>query len=966
MNLTRSHCFRTVSCRSVGRSLLLTLTKESLAKAVQPYPQIARSIRQMAEERFSAHVKTLKTSAHVDFGEELDLQVTHRDLQTVPLFKNCEVGFLHNLALTLQPVCFTTGDLVFRRDDVATEMYFVARGVAEAFDESSGHIFAQFQPGTFFGEVGILFQTKRSASVRPLSDELILFKLRRADLDKMMIDYPEVKSKIEEEAQNRLDFIKKREGLLPGKNLGGATEIEVIREKLKMITFFKDASISFLHQLAATASIKSATKGSCIIKKDEAATSMFFIIDGLAAVVSEDMKTTYAELANNAFFGEVGLLFEITRTATVIAKSSATLLEISKDAFRNVLVQHPTLKSQLFSAAEENYKLFISRQSEQLANVAKIGLFHHEAFDVEVVYEKLKALSIFKNTNPEFIRMLSLRISTQSMKQNDWILRKGEQSREIYIIVKGSVEIVSDDGKVVFDSLADGDFFGEVGVMRNIKRTASVRVSSQVCDLFVLSAVALRHALAEYPENFAGLMVEAENRFELAEKRELLGEHALTRTSVLSVDTKDVSSTSKEADSAIVLSPISPTKSPAENVEAAKEEQKTKKSSFGMLFGKKFTKQSKSTADSKSHLKNESKWSSKDTLPDEEPKKGMSINFSSLRRRISGSATHMPKPDKKMVETTSDNNISEKSIGVPIEQAAKLSMSPKSNLKSTETISGSTSATASFVESNNEQDTQQNGKVDQALNKMRKTIEKSVSMKAEPITLKNNVDLSAYQSIPRKKKTKKKSKIRNILDLDEVELSIVFSQIPPLQLLALRGVCLKWSEVLLGSIFWANLDLQRYASSVNRYMLESFADICAHNLRYINLTNCWMIFDDNLITLTQVCPYIKGLSISNCWKITDYGLAYVANNSPKMLELDISYCGQITGAGLKEHKLFLLKKLDISYCKQITDDTLEKALSKMSELRVIHLRRCSRITDFGIFIIVRFCRSVSLCCISIE
>ncbi|KAI8809068.1 hypothetical protein BJ742DRAFT_248773 [Cladochytrium replicatum] len=65
----------------------------------------------------------------------------------------------------------------------------------------------------------------------------------------------------------------------------------------------------------------------------------------------------------------------------------------------------------------------------------------------------------------------------------------------------------------------EGGFFGEVALLRGISRTASVRVSSSVCDTVALSASNLEAVLREYPEAYQSVSLEAEKRYQLTEQR---------------------------------------------------------------------------------------------------------------------------------------------------------------------------------------------------------------------------------------------------------------------------------------------------------------------------------------------------------------------------------------------------------------------------------------------------------------
>lgn len=59
------------------------------------------------------------------------------------------------------------------------------------------------------------------------------------------------------------------------------------------------------------------------------------------------------------------------------------------------------------------------------------------------------------------------------------VLKKGEQSDGIYVVVSGRVQLVTENGAVVLKEIVGGDFFGEVSVIFNRKCTADVHVDSR-------------------------------------------------------------------------------------------------------------------------------------------------------------------------------------------------------------------------------------------------------------------------------------------------------------------------------------------------------------------------------------------------------------------------------------------------------------------------------------------------------
>ena len=44
----------------------------------------------------------------------------------------------------------------------------------------------------------------------------------------------------------------------------------------------------------------------------------------------------------------------------------------------------------------------------------------------------------------------------------DYVCRKGDVGKEMYIIKRGKLDVVADDGRQIFVTLADGAVFGEV------------------------------------------------------------------------------------------------------------------------------------------------------------------------------------------------------------------------------------------------------------------------------------------------------------------------------------------------------------------------------------------------------------------------------------------------------------------------------------------------------------------------
>ncbi|XP_076468279.1 cyclic nucleotide-gated channel alpha-3-like [Babylonia areolata] len=148
---------------------------------------------------------------------------------------------------------------------------------------------------------------------------------------------------------------------------------------------------------------------------------------------------------------------------------------------------------------------------------------------IQVHLDTLKRVTIFQDCEPGLLVELVLKLRLQIFSPGDYICRKGDIGREMYIVKRGKLSVVADDGHTIFATLSDGSVFGEVSIL-NIagnktgnRRTANVR-SIGYSDLFCLSKDALWDALTEYPEAKNKLM---EVGRQILKKDNLLDEEAV-------------------------------------------------------------------------------------------------------------------------------------------------------------------------------------------------------------------------------------------------------------------------------------------------------------------------------------------------------------------------------------------------------------------------------------------------------
>lgn len=124
---------------------------------------------------------------------------------------------------------------------------------------------------------------------------------------------------------------------------------------------------------------------------------------------------------------------------------------------------------------------------------------------INVHLDTLKKVRIFQDCEAGLLIELVLKLQPQVFSPGDYICKKGDIGREMYIIKEGKLAVVADDGVTQFVVLSDGAYFGEISILgikgskAGNRRTANIR-SVGYSDLFALSKDDLMEALTEYPD----------------------------------------------------------------------------------------------------------------------------------------------------------------------------------------------------------------------------------------------------------------------------------------------------------------------------------------------------------------------------------------------------------------------------------------------------------------------------------
>ncbi|XP_037031741.1 potassium/sodium hyperpolarization-activated cyclic nucleotide-gated channel 2 isoform X9 [Bradysia coprophila] len=107
------------------------------------------------------------------------------------------------------------------------------------------------------------------------------------------------------------------------------------------------------------------------------------------------------------------------------------------------------------------------------------------------------SVPFFANADSNFVSDVVTKLKYEVFQPGDIIIKEGTIGTKMYFIQEGVVDIVMANGEVA-TSLSDGSYFGEICLLTNARRVASVRAETY-CNLFSLSVDHFNCVLDQYP-----------------------------------------------------------------------------------------------------------------------------------------------------------------------------------------------------------------------------------------------------------------------------------------------------------------------------------------------------------------------------------------------------------------------------------------------------------------------------------
>ena len=108
----------------------------------------------------------------------------------------------------------------------------------------------------------------------------------------------------------------------------------------------------------------------------------------------------------------------------------------------------------------------------------------------------LAAIPLFARCTPKELRAIARRIDHLRFDAGAVVIRQGAPGHEMFVIDEGTVEVIR--GGELVDTMGPGDHFGEMALLHDAPRDATVRACTPL-RVLVLSAASVRELLDEIP-----------------------------------------------------------------------------------------------------------------------------------------------------------------------------------------------------------------------------------------------------------------------------------------------------------------------------------------------------------------------------------------------------------------------------------------------------------------------------------
>lgn len=261
-------------------------------------------------------------------------QVAQRALAATPLFAGLPKEALQALVEHLTLVTLTPGKVLFYEGDVGDALYVIVEGEVSVQAEGPPRVeMARLGPGSFIGEVALMTDQPRSATVTALTPSELL-RIDRHTLSRVLANHGDVLRAVLRFVRDRL--------------------VDRWMRTSPLFRPFNDDERAELQTKFQFLEIEAATK---LLSAGVRPDGLYIVLAGKYLV--QRAGATIATLGPGDLIGETALLSGQTFKSDVVAQGKSLALCLPAAAFREMIMTHPHVLEVVGEQAEQSRKLQI-------------------------------------------------------------------------------------------------------------------------------------------------------------------------------------------------------------------------------------------------------------------------------------------------------------------------------------------------------------------------------------------------------------------------------------------------------------------------------------------------------------------------------------------------------------------------------------------------------------------------------
>ncbi len=229
-------------------------------------------------------------------------------------------------------------------------------------------------------------------------------------------------------------------------------EIEIDVSALPKAPLFSELPREIFLAMVQDLEMRTVPVGATIVREGEPGRSMYVLTQGTVEVVrglGTPQQRTVAAMDEGTFFGEIGLLSDVPRLASIVAATECVVLEITREMLGKLEQKHPGLEPVL----QHFYR------DRLLANL-------------------LRSSPIFTPFDEEARRSIVDRFKLRKTLNGEVLVKEGEPGEALFVLLRGRCEVFHVDAagqEHAYPTMSEGAVFGEIALLSGGTASATVR-----------------------------------------------------------------------------------------------------------------------------------------------------------------------------------------------------------------------------------------------------------------------------------------------------------------------------------------------------------------------------------------------------------------------------------------------------------------------------------------------------------